>query len=128
MNLKEEYQKIVEEQGGGTVAKSLVGGTDNRVHPRFKVKTEDLWISNVPEFAISDMSASGMAVISNHPLETGTLLKVSLGKSITLETEVVGCVMEYPPDEYTDGQFRIQCRFLEDLKGMELMVQLLRTN
>lgn len=128
MNVREEYQRVLEEHQQELAAAGQLGGTDQRGHPRFKVDNADLWLSTVPEFAVADLSASGIAVISNHPVEAGTLLNLSLGKSLSVNTEVVACTMEYAPDEYTDGQFRIQCRFLEDLKGMELLVTVLRTN
>ena len=128
MNVREEYARVLEEHQEEITASGQLEGTDHRLHPRFKVDTADLWLSTVPEFAVADLSASGIAVLSNHPMEAGTLLNLSLGKSRSVNAEVVDCIMEYPPDEYTDGQFRIQCRFLEDLKGMELLVTVLRTN
>ena len=128
MNVREEYERLLEEHQEEIASSSQLGGTDQRHHPRFKVTNADLWLSTVPEFAVADMSASGIAVLSNHPVEAGTLLNLSLGKSLSVDTEVVACTMEYAPDEFTDGQFRIQCRFLEDLKGMELLVTALQTN
>lgn len=128
MNIREEYDRVLEEFQDEIAASGLPAGRDQRQYPRFKVSTSDLWLSTVPEFAVADMSASGIAVISNHPVDVGTLLNLSLGKSLSVNTEVVACTMEYAPDEYTDGQFRIQCRFLEDLKGMELLVTVLKTN
>ena len=128
MNVKEEYQRVLEDHQDEIVASGRLGGTDQRQHPRFKVVSDDLWLSTVPEFAVADLSASGIAVLSNHPVKAGTLLNLSLGTSLSLDTEVVACTMEFSPDEFTDGQFRIQCRFLEDLKGMELLVTVLQSN
>ncbi|MEE8436608.1 MAG: PilZ domain-containing protein [bacterium] len=128
MNVREAYERVLEEHQGEIAGSGQLAGSEQRQHPRFKVDSPDLWLSTVPEFAVADLSASGIAVISNHPVEAGTLLNLSLGKSLSLDTEVVACTMEYAPDEYTDGQFRIQCRFLEDVKGMELLVTVLQTN
>ena len=128
MNVREEYQRVLDDHSEEIAASGQSAENDQRQHPRFKVDNADLWLSTVPEFAVADLSASGIAVLSNHPVEAGTLLNLSLGKSLSVNTEVVACIMEYAPDEYTDGQFRIQCRFLEDLKGMELLVTVLKTN
>ena len=128
MDIRKAYERVLEEHQQEMVSSSIFSGAEQRQYPRFKIDSPDLWISTVPEFAVADMSASGIAVISNHPVEAGTLLNLSLGKSLSVNTEVVACTMEYAPDEYTDGQFRIQCRFLEDLKGMELLVTVLQTN
>lgn len=128
MNVREEYDRVLEKHQEEIAASGRLTGNEQRQHPRFKVDNANLWISTVPEFAVADLSASGIAVLSNHPVEPGTLLNLSLGKSLSVNTEVVACTMEYAPDEYTDGQFRIQCRFLENLKGMELLVTVLQTN
>ena len=128
MNVREEYQRVLDDHSEEIAASGQSAENDQRQDPRFKVDNADLWLSTVPEFAVADLSASGIAVLSNHPVEAGTLLNLSLGKSLSVNTEVVACIMEYAPDEYTDGQFRIQCRFLEDLKGMELLVTVLKTN
>lgn len=128
MNVREEYQRVLEEHKEEISASGQSVGSEQREHPRFKVDKANLWLSTVPEFAVADLSATGIAVISNHPVEAGTLLNLSLGKSLSVNAEVVACIMEYAPDEYTDGQFRIQCRFLEDLKGMELLVTVLQSN
>ena len=128
MDIREAYQRVLEEHQEKMAASGRLPGAEQRQYPRFKVNSPDLWISTVPEFVVSDMSASGIAVLSNHPVEPGALLNLSLGKSLSVDTEVVACVMEYPPDEFTDGQFRIQCNFLEELKGMELLVKVLQAN
>jgi hypothetical protein len=110
-------------EGGGQQ-----GTSDQRIHPRFKVEPKDLAISNIAEFELVDMSASGIAIRSNAPMKPGELLHVSLGSAIAVDTEVIACKMEVAPDEYTDGEFRIQCRFVEDLRGMELLVKTIQKN
>lgn len=128
MDIRKAYERVLEEHQQEMVSSGILPGAEQRQYPRFKVDSPDLWISTVPEFAVADLSASGIAVISNHPVKVGTLLNLSLEKSLSLDTEVVACTMEYPPDEYTDAQFRIQCHFLEDVKGMELLVTVLQSN
>lgn len=128
MDVREEYQRILQErrdlmEGGGQA-----GSSDQRTHPRFKVEPKDLAISNIAEFEMVDMSASGIAIRSNAPMKPGELLHVSLGSAVSVDTEVVACRMESAPDEYTDGEFRIQCRFVEDLRGMELLVKTIQKN
>ena len=128
MDILKTYEKVLEDHKEEMVTSSRLPDAEQRQHPRFKVDSPDLWISTVPEFVVADLSASGIAMLSNHPVDVGTLLNMSLGKKLSVDTEVVACTMEYPPDEYTDGQFRIQCHFLEELKGMELLVKVLQTN
>lgn len=128
ISIREEYEKALLENRDKILNLESFTGKEKRAHPRVWVSTEDLWISTIPEFSLVDLSASGISIRSNHPLKPGEMIHVSLGESFSVDTEVVNCVMEIPPDEYIDGQFRIQCRFLEDLPGMELFVRMIRSN
>ncbi len=128
MDIREEYQQVLQDHQKEIVSSGRLPGREQRLFPRFKVNSTDLWISSVPEFAVANLSVSGIAVLSNHPVEVGQMLNISLGKSLSVDTEVIACTMEFPPDEFTDGQFRIQCNFLEELKGMELLVTVLQSN
>ena len=125
--IEEEYQKILEQKGVVSAAGDGPG-SERRVHPRLTVESPDLWISTVPEFELLDMSATGMAIRSNHPMKVDEMFHVSLGQNLSVDTIVVGCQMVHSADEYTDGEFRIQARFVENLKGMELLVKAIRGN
>lgn len=101
-------------------------GDDRRGHPRIKVHSAELSIDTVPEFFVADMSLSGLAVVSNHPLAPGEKVNISLGGAMSVNAEVVNCQMEEPPSEMLDAQFRIQCKFSEEYQGMELLVRVKR--
>lgn len=128
MDVLAEYERVLQEQQDRLLAWQGSIGMEQRAHPRVKVESSDLWISTVPVFDLVDMSASGLAIRSNQPLKMGELIRISLGNTVSVEAEVVGCRMDMPPDEFTDGEFRIQCRFLEDLRGMEIFVRAIRAN
>jgi hypothetical protein len=121
--LHEEYARILEEsrRRGDLVAQS--GASERRTHPRLSVKAADLWISSVPEFSVVDLSASGVALMANYPLKPGEVVTMSLGSAISIEAEVVHCQLVESPTDYSDAVFRIQCRFPEEVKGMQLVVQ-----
>ena len=123
MDTKTEYQKMLAEHQDKIKPSAPGGVPEKRSHPRLKVTSRDLWINTVPEFSLVDMSASGLAVRSNSPLVEGELIQISLGSSFSVEAEVVSSRMLISPDAYTDGEFLIQCRFLEDLQGMKLLVK-----
>ena len=125
MDMFAEYRKILDEYKKDTGPPS--GGLmEQRSHPRLKIQSDDLWINTVPEFALENMSATGMAIRSSSPLEQGELIHISLGTSFSVDAEVVTSRMLAAPDEFTDGEFLIQCRFLEDMKGMDLLVKTVR--
>lgn len=125
-NLQDEYARIVEESRQRGEVLSDESAKDRRTHPRLAVKSADLWISSVPEFSMVDMSASGVALMANYPLQPGEVVTLSLGSALTLEAEVVNCQLVESPTDYTDAVFRIQCRFAEEVRGMELLVEVKR--
>lgn len=120
-DLRAAYERVLREHSQDITQETAA--REQRSHPRLHVQSDDLWISAVPQFAMLDMSATGMAVESNHPLRVGERVQISLGQTLSLQARVVACTMVEAPDEYTDGTFRLQCQFLEDLRGMELLVR-----
>ena len=122
-NLHEEYARILEESRKRGEVVSEQSDQERRVHPRLSVTSADIWISSVPEFSMVDLSASGVALMANYPLTPGEQITVSLGNSLSIEAEVVHCQLVESPTAYSDAVFRIQCRFAEELKGMELVVK-----
>ena len=121
LEIQEAYQRVLENYQEEITFSDSMAGPEKRQFPRFKVKTSNLWISSLPEFSVADLSANGIALLSNHPVEAGKLLTLSEGKMLSVESKVVACTLEMD----ASGQFRIRCLFLEELKGMELLVYLL---
>lgn len=122
-SLQAEYARILEESRRRGEWAAEAEQQERRSHPRLAVKSADLWISSVPEFSMIDMSASGVALMANYPLQQGETVTLSLGHALTLEAEVVSCQLVESPTDYTDAVFRIQCRFAEEVRGMELLVE-----
>lgn len=123
-NLQEEYAHVLEEsRRRGEVVSNGVAD-ERRAHPRLTVKSADIWISSVPEFSMVDLSASGVALLANYPLKPGDQITVALGNVLMIEAEVVECHLIESPTQYSDAVFRLQCRFAEETKGMELVVKI----
>lgn len=122
-DLHEEYSQVLEEsrRRGDVVPNG--DADERRAHPRLSVKSADIWISSVPEFSMVDLSASGLALLANYPLQPSEQITVALGNALTIEAEVVQCQLVESPTQYSDAIFRIQCRFAEERKGMELVVK-----
>jgi hypothetical protein len=125
--IEQEYEKILEEGRASGELADATAGTERRTHPRLKVHSADLWVSTIPEFSMVDMSLSGMAFLSNHPLAPGECINISLGKVMSVDVEVVNCRLEESATDYLDAQFRIQCKFSGEYEGMELLVNACRT-
>ena len=121
------YHQILQERKTEIIATGGLGA-NQRVNPRFRVKTDDLWISSVPDFTLLDMSITGLAIRSNYPLEVDQVIEVSLGSSLSATAIVVDCKLVGSADEWTDAEFRISCRYAEDLRGKELLVKAIHPN
>lgn len=126
LSLDEEYSRILEESRQRGEMLSSASDADRRIHPRLAVQSADLWISSVPEFSMVDMSASGLALMANYPLQPGELITISLGQSLSIQAEVVRCQLVESATQYDHALFRIQCKFAEETRGKELLVQVKR--
>ena len=124
VDLHQEYARILEESRRRGDVMEEQAGQERRTHPRLAVKAADLWISSVPEYSLVDLSISGLAIMSNYPLQPGEVLTMTLGTTLSMEAEVVNCHLVESPTDYSDAVFRIQCKFREELKGMELVVKI----
>jgi len=123
VNLQDEYARILEESRRRGDLVDAQGEQDRRIHPRLAVKAADIWISSVPEYSLVDLSVSGLALMANYPLQPGEVITMTMGTTLSLEAEVVNCTLVESPTDYSDAVFRIQCRFREELQGMELVVR-----
>ena len=122
--LENQYEEILESSRlRGEILESK-GSADKRRHPRLRVDTGDLFISTVPEFSVLDMSLSGMAFLSNHPLGEGEVIHIALGDMLSIDAQILNCRLEEAPSEFLDAQFRINCEFVHDARAMELIVNL----
>ena len=126
VSLQEEYARILEESRRRGDLMEEASGQERRTHPRLAVKAADIWISSVPEYSLVDLSISGLAIMANYPLQPGEVINMTLGTTLSMEAEVVNCVLVESPTDYSDAVFRIQCRFREELQGMELVVRVKR--
>ena len=119
------YHQIVQEHQSDLMAYNGMSG-NQRVNPRFRIKTDDLWISSVPEFNLLDISISGLAISANYPLDKGLMIEISIGSGLRATATVVDCKLISSADEWTDAEFRISCRYTEDLLGKEILVKTLK--
>ena len=103
--------------------------SDRRKTVRLDVQSvEDSWLNESLEYEVMDLSADGVGLRSNHPLKKKERIKLTLEDGSSAEIEVVVCNMTTPPDEYTDGEFRVGCKFVPKKAGHDLMAILARLN
>ena len=122
--LENQYAEILELSRRKGEIPGSTGASDKRRHPRITVDTGELLISTVPEISTLDMSLSGMAFLSNHPLAEGETIHIDLGDMLSVDAQILTCRLEEAPTEFLDAQFRINCEFVHDSRAMELLVTL----
>lgn len=124
-HLRQVYAHVLEaSRRRGDLKNGAHGRLDRRRHPRLRVRTNDFWLSSVPEFAVLDISVSGIAFSANYPLRVGERLRIGFdGDDEQIDAVVVGCVLVESPTQYSDAEFRIHCAFVDEGDGMALLVR-----
>ncbi|HKI97566.1 MAG TPA: PilZ domain-containing protein [bacterium] len=123
LDVQREYAALLANLRGYDRLAGTGEAAERRECPRFHVQTDDLWINEVPEFAVLDMSATGIAISSTYPLHSGDRVDVGLGSDVEAQAEVVGCRLVDSPTLYYPAEFRINCRFTDRQRGMEVLVR-----
>ena len=123
-----EFGKILEIARGRGEFTKYSGANEQRGFPRLHVSSSDIWIDSMVGFSVLNMSPSGVALNSNHPVQLGEVLKFSLGPLQGADAEVVACQLEESPTEHLDAQYLVRCRFLIVKDGMKLVVMVKQLN
>ena len=96
---------------------------DRRNYPRLKIRAPEVRINGDEEASGIDLSRSGIAFEANYPLAVGEQIHLSLGTAISINGEVVACTLVGAPGENDEAGFRIQCKFGDEYRGMEMVVE-----
>lgn len=127
-DLNDEYAQIVlESRKRGEVA-ARPHGEERREFVRLIVDTSNIWIDSDTQITVGDVSPSGAALMSNHPIELGTVLKIMSSKGKEVPVKVVACEIDESPTEFLDAQYRVHCKFRSVKAGMALVVDSNKTN
>ena len=121
-DLSNEYAQIVLESRRRGEVSELPPEKERREFPRLMIGASDLWIDSVAQFTVVDISPSGVALVCNHPLEPGKVLKFAIERDKEVEAEVVACELDESPTEHLDAQYRVHCKFRNKKMGMDLVV------
>ena len=119
IQVERAYQELVAQYGA---LPSSSAHPERRQHPRFRVHTRDLWVNDVPEFQVRDVSASGIGLEADFPLQQGDRLKVCLRDDIHAQAVVLGCELMDSGSQYWAPLFQINCRFEDEHQGKALVV------
>lgn len=121
-NLESEYQRLVKlgvANGNITVHRE---GPEQRQSPRIRMQGERVSLRLEPEFDVVDMSASGMAFLSEVPFAEDQVLQIVLKDMLTFQGRVVGCQVVETDPCLMELRYRVQCRFQDPASGKHLLV------
>ena len=118
----DEYQSLLRlARENGELAE---GGAESerRVHPRFNLRMESVWMKMDAPLSVTDISLTGIALLSSKPFMPGAVLQLQVGKAFHIEATVVGCEMEETDPALLDMSYRLRCRFAEGFDTKQILV------
>ena len=119
---KEDYEALVRESDAE--ADAGPGGTERRNRPRFRLKTQHVFIKVEARFPVVDLSVSGIAVYSDFPFRVGQAINITMGKAFTVESTVVDCTLVEADPGLLEAKYRVRCAFEDEETGMRFLVMM----
>jgi hypothetical protein len=119
-NWDEEYERILNEATSEGRVHVLPQGSEKRRHPRFKLQSAKILVTEQVPHEIVDLSISGLAFYSPQPLPVGQLIMVSLHEILAIQAEVLGCDTMTGPE--APAACRVRCRFTDENYGLRFLV------
>lgn len=119
----DEYAQFVLESRKRGEISTPPEGVERRGFARVIVDSSDLWTDSVVHITVVDVSPTGVALASNHPIEIGKKLNISYDSGKPVTSEVVACEIDESPTEFLDPQYRVHCKFSSAKDGMRLVLE-----
>jgi PilZ domain len=121
-NLDQEYQLLLKEGLAKGEIVIRTDGPDLRGTPRFRMQGGRVTVRVEPVFKVVDISASGIAFLSELPFSPGDVLQVILRDTVAFQTRVVGCIVTETDPDLLELRYRVRCRFQDVTNGKHLLV------
>jgi hypothetical protein len=121
---KRDYEAIVRESFTRGELEHVSDARERRDHPRFRMRSQHVWIKVQPRFDVVDVSVAGISVYSDFPFKVGETLTITLGKAFSVEASVVECPIVEADAAMLETKYRVQCRFADETVGMQCLVMM----
>jgi hypothetical protein len=121
-NLEQEYQLILSEGLAKGEIRIRTGAPEQREAPRFEIQQGRIAVRVEPIFQLVDISATGIAFLSDLPFQTGQVLQLILKDTVAFQARVVCCPLVETDIDYMEMRYRVQCRFGDSANGKQLLV------
>lgn len=122
--LGQNYQLLIEESISSGVVKIGKNGDEMRKDPRFRVRDGAISVRIEPTFEILDLSATGMAFLSDISFKPGTSITLFLEETMGMQANVIGCVMLETDSDMLETRYRVQCRFDNEEHGRRVLLMM----
>ena len=126
--LEQNYQMLIEESVTSGIVKIGKNGDEMRKDPRFKVRDGSFSVRVEPTFEILDLSATGMAFLSDISFTPGTTITLFLEETTGVQAFVIGCVMMETNPDLLETRYRVQCRFENEEHGRRVLLMMSEVN
>lgn len=121
-NLEKEYQRLLQRSIARGEVSIRTDGHDQRQSPRIRMAGERVAVRLETEFEVLNISAGGFAFLSEAPFHEGETLHVVLKDAMAFQGQVVACQVVETDALLMELRYRVQCRFLNDTSGKQLLV------
>ena len=127
-DIEQEYETLLEVGIENGEIDQKAGGGEKRKFPRFPLQDTDLVVTVRPKIAVINASISGIAIRSSQPFQIGEVIDISIERSYSVQAEVVHCEMVEPEEALLDAYYRVNCEFLDQDLGLNLLLAMKRKN
>jgi len=121
-SLEQEYQLILSECLAKGEVRVRTGAPEQREAPRFEIQKGQIAVRVEPTFKLVDISATGIAFLSELPFKPGQVLQLILKDTVAFQARVVACQLVETDIDYLEMRYRVQCRFGDSANGKQLLV------
>ncbi|MDH4247945.1 MAG: PilZ domain-containing protein, partial [Deltaproteobacteria bacterium] len=80
-----EYNKLLQTARKKGEIQEQGSNDERRVHPRFPLRMESVWMKMDSPFTVADISLSGISLMSAKPFLPGSVLQLQLGKAFQVD-------------------------------------------
>ena len=77
-----------------------------------------------PDFNLVDISATGLAFLSERPFPVGERLAIIVRGVVTFQVRVLNCPMVEVDANLMELRYRVQCAFSNEMDGKQLVLLL----
>lgn len=121
---QQDYEALLREARARGDLERFGNGCDQRGQPRFRLRSQQVFIKVEPRFDVMDVSVSGMAVLSDFPFRVGQTVTITLGKAFSVEATVMDCPLVLLNEDLLETKYQVRCRFADEAVGMQFLVMM----